>query len=321
MKIKYSLIVSRSVVISLIVSAFVFVFTILIMPLYSRGDAQVYKKVYDALPEMNLSEGFLFYARNLTSREYVHFILSWVASRFIVRDLFIAFFNALLAYVSIQLFQKWKISRFIAALLVSTNFYFLVLYFAAERLKFGFIFLALSFLYCEKIKRFFGFATLALFSHVQVIIIYVSILFNFLVKKILRLSGTGKISKKVIAYFPFILVPILLVGGQIASKFQSYYGRGGIGATYKILLFLFLALCYSKKKRETLLIFIPLVIAAFLVGGNRVNMLGYFVFLYYGAQFKRGWNIGVVTTSIYFAYSSIIFLVNVIQHGNGFFSG
>ena len=61
-----------------------------------------------------------------------------------------------------------------------------------------------------------------------------------------------------------------------------------------------------------------MVIAVFMVGGDRVNIFGYFAFLYYGLQIRRGWNFGVLATSLYFTYSSIGFLINVFQLGDGF---
>lgn len=320
MQVKFYTRFSRAFLGSSTAAMLVFLLSLLIMPLYTDGDQSVYRRVYEALPSLGLTEGFSFYAQNLSSREFVHFFLSWVASHFIGKDLFIAFSNAILAYVTMSLFQKWRASIIIGFLLLLTNFYFLVLYFAAERLKFGFIFLALSMIYIDQVKRIWGFAVLAVISHAQVIIVYVSILFNFFVRKILRLFYTGKISKSALFLIPFLFLPPLLVGNQIISKFQAYYGERGLIELVRMLAFLLLALWYSKKKSETFIIFIPLVIAAFLVGGERVNLLGYFVFLYYGLQFRKGWNFGVLATSLYFAYSSINFLVNIIQHSNGFFS-
>lgn len=327
MQIKYHLRFSRAFVAKFTAAAVVFLLSFLIMPFYINGDQSLYRKVYETLPDFGLTEGFLFYSRSLGSQEFVHFFLSWVASRFVDKDLFIAFSNAILAYVSMSLFRKWQASVIMAFLLVLTNFYFLVIYFAAERLKFGFMFLALSLIYIDQIKRFYGFAVLALISHVQVLIVYGAILFNIFVRGILKLFRTGKVAKSWLLLFlvPFLFLPPLLLGGEFfLAKLVSYYSVrdfADLTELAKILVFLLLALWYSKKKSETIIMFIPIVIAVFLIGGFRVNLFGYFFVLYYGLQFRGGWNFGVLTTSVYFAYSSINFLVNVIQHGDGFFSG
>lgn len=328
MQVKYNLRFSRAFVAKFTAAALVLLLSLLIMPFYTEGDQSGYRKVYETLPDFGLTEGFLFYSRSLNSKEFVHFFLSWVASRFVGKDLFIAFSNAILAYAAMSLFLKWKASVTIAFLLILTNFYFLVLYFAAERLKFAFIFLVLSIIYIDRIKRFFGIATLAIISHVSVMIVYGSILFNFLVGQILKLFRTGKVSKS--GLFLLFLVsflsipPLLLVSDQFIFKLQGMYivrDFADLTELARIFGFLLLALWYSKKKSETIIMFIPIVIAVFLIGGYRVNLFGYFVFLYYGLQFRGGWNFGVLGTSAYFSYSSIDFLVNVIQHGDGFFVG
>lgn len=324
MQIKYILRFSRAFIAKLTAAVLVLLLSILIMPYYTDGDQGIYRKVYEALPNLDLTDGFAYYTWSLTSIEIVHFFLSWVASRFVDKDIFIAFSNAILAYVTMSLFQKWRVSVIIAFLLLLTNFYFLVLYFAAERLKFGFIFLACSMIYIDQVKRMFGFATLALISHVQVLIVYVSILFNVFVKQILKLFRTWKVSKSMLFFVPFIFIPLLLVGNQIVDKTIPYYNKRDfmdLTEMFRILGLLLLTLWYSKKKNETIIMFIPIVIAVFLVGGDRVNLIGYFAFLYYGLQFRGGWNFGVLATSAYFAYSSIGFLANVFQHGNGFFTG
>lgn len=322
MQIKYNLWVSRAFLAKITAAILVLLLSLLISPFYTEGDQTRYIRVYEALPDLDLTEGFSVYYSITGSQEFVHFILSWVASPFVEKDLFVALSNSILAYVAMSLFQKWKASVTIALLLILTNFYFLVLYFAAERLKFGFIFLALSMIYIDHVKRFSAFILLAFSSHAQVIIVYVSILFNAFIKQILKLFRTWKVAKSTLFIIPFLFIPPLLVGNQIIAKFQGYYDiqEFSLVEMARISIFLLLALWYSKKKNETFIIFIPIMIAVFLVGGFRINMFGYFAFLYYGMQFRGGWNFGVLATSGYFACSSIVFLANIFQHGLGFFS-
>ena len=220
-----------------------------------------------------------------------------------------------------SLFLKWKASVTIAFMLILSNFYLFVLYFAAERLKYGFIFMALSMINIDQFKLFYMWAVVALLSHASVLIVYVSILFKVFVEQISKLFRTGKVSKLSLRAIPFLIIPLLLVKSQIISKFLIYYTGGKLLDLGRISVFLLLALLYSKKRSETIILFIPIVIAAFLLGGFRVNMFGYFLFLYYGLRFRGGWNLGVLATSVYFAYSSTTLLINIIQHGDGFFPG
>jgi hypothetical protein len=301
-------------------AALVLLLSLLVMPLYTHGDQIYYRRAYEGLSSLSLSKGYLFYSQCLGSTEYIHFYLSWVASRFVEKDLFIAFSNAIFAYAAMSLFQKWKVSVIIAFWLILTNFYFLVLYFAAERLKFGFIFLALSMIYIDQVKRFYVYAGLAVLSHLQTIIVYVSILSNVLIRYISKLFSTGQVAKLLLLFASLLLVS-LLAWNPIMRKYQFYSSAYSFAELVRISVFLLFALLYSKNKSETFKLFVPLVISIFLVGGNRVNLFGYFVFLYYGVQYRGGWNFGVLATSAYFFYASIVFLANIFQHGDGFFSG
>lgn len=298
----------------------VFIFSLVICPYYINGDQIVYIKLYEGLRNLNLREGFIFYMSNIDSKEFGHFFLSWLGSNWhIEKDLFIAISNASLAYFALSLFQKWKVSVIIAVMLVTTNFYFLGLYFAAERLKFGVIFLVLSIIYINKIKRFYVFTFLSIISHIQMLGIYIPIFFNVFVKQLLKIFRTRKIAQYILFIFPIIFIPILLMIDQILSKIQSSLDVKELAELVKILLFFLLAFWYSKNKIEPVILFLPIIFAVFLLGGHRLNMLGYFIFLYYALPFKGGLNVGVLATSVYFAYSSIGFIANIIEYGHGFF--
>lgn len=292
--------------------------SLLIMPFYTESDQLIYRRVYEELPYLSLTEGFLFYRMSTDSYEFVHFILSWVASRFIEKDLFIAFSNSVFAYVAMILFQKWKVPVIISFLLILTNYYFLVLYFSAERLKYGFIFIALSMIYLKEEKRFGSFTILAIISHLQFAIIYLSILFHFLCKKFMRALQTARLSKSVLHIAILTLIFMLLLNDHIVNKFTSYYVERDLTALAKMIAFFFLAIWYSKNKFETLAMFIPLFVVTYLVGGERVNIFGYCIFLYYGLQYKSGWNFGVLSTCAYFSYASIDFVTRIIYQGAGF---
>jgi hypothetical protein len=69
--------------------------------------------------------------------------------------------------------------------------------------------------------------------------------------------------------------------GWLISKFNSYYDDlRGVSELARVFVFLILALYYAREKVEALLVFIPSVFTVILVGG-RVNVLAYFVFLYF----------------------------------------
>ncbi|HIP49759.1 MAG TPA: hypothetical protein EYG92_12450 [Lutibacter sp.] len=305
----------------------VFLLSLLISPYYTDGDQFIYRVVYEGLQGLNLKDGYAFYIFHLDSKEVIHFLLSWLATnQEIDKDLFMAFSNAVLAFAAVGLMRKLNVSVWIMALLLLTNFYFYVLYFAAERLKFGFIFLFFSLLY---MKRFYIFTLLSIFSHVQVIILYGSILFKVLFRQtvnlIIKLFSKGKIKKKsliIISLLPIILFLIYFaLSGHLESKFQYYYEKAGhsLADLVRIFAFFILTLWYAKNKEEVVLIFIPLVFSVYLIGGERINMMAYFVFLYYALPIRKGFNIGVLITSSYFLFLTYGFMVKIIEHGDGFY--
>jgi hypothetical protein len=290
------------------------------MPFYIGGDQTHYRQAYELLSDLNLVEGYELYFSKLSSREYIHFLLSWLASKFIEKDLFIAIFNGILAYVTMSVLHRWKASVFISFSIVIPNYYFMVLYFSAERLKFALIFLLLSLLYSKNKTLFYPFAFLSIITHVQVLIIYVSIAFNKFFVKTIKMFRTGMLPKYFFLVF-LIIIPTLLVKNQIFNKLQYYSNVNGLAELSKGLVFLSLAIWYSNKKIETVLIFTPVLFAVFILGGSRLNMFAYFIFLHYGFQCRGGWNFGVLATLLYFSYSSIDLLSNILSYGDGFWTG
>ena len=108
---------------------------------------------------------------------------------------------------------------------------------------------------------------------------------------------------------------------HIYSKLEVYAAvaaQNDIFDLVRIFLLLLLSMWYSKNKNQTLLLFVPLVLAVYFVGSDRVNMMAYFVFLYYGLQCKGGLNFRVLTTTVYFALKSYGFVVDIIRYGDGF---
>lgn len=300
----------------------VFVLSILISPYYFSGDQEYYIKLYNDLSELGLKEGFVLYSEAVSSKELTHYLLIWTASGLGVdKIVLMTMANSLLAYVLMRLFQKWGASFLVAMGIVVSNFYIFVLYFAAERLKLGFLFLALSMLYVGKDKRFYMATILAVFSHLQVLLIYASMLFVRMVKGMTRFLTTMLLPIRSIFVIILLLLPIVFLGGHILYKFGQYFAASSdrnVFDLFRVVALLMLSLWYSKNKNNTIILFIPMVVAVFTVGGDRVNMMAYAIFLYYGLQYKSGLNFGVLSTSAYFAVKTWFFIMSVIIYGEGF---
>ncbi len=300
---------------SAFVALIVFALSLLISPHYMLGDQEHYRGVFEILPTLNFVDGFIHYSQALSSIEPGHYTISWIFSRFLEKDLFISILNTILAFYSMQLLIRWRASIYVAASIVLTNFYFYVLFFAAERLKVSFIFLTMALVYVNG-SKFYFFSILSVISHIQILAVYVMLLF----REFIRIITSGKIEKTLLIGLIAFFLTLVVMSGQIIEKFSAYAATGfDIQSVYKLLVFYFMTLVYSRRRSEATILFIPLFIAALMIGDERVNMLGYFIFLYYAIPINKGFNVGIVLSSVYFLYRTIIFVHNVIVNGNGFF--
>jgi len=117
---------------------------------------------------------------------------------------------------------------------------------------------------------------------------------------------------------PIAVVVFLFIQADLFIKILAYSDNRGWSDFLRILIFLMMALYYSKSKLNTFIYFIPLFIAVYFVGGDRVNMIGYMFFLYSALQYRGGFNIGILITTLYFFYINIDFVRKIILYGNGF---
>lgn len=296
----------------------VFFISLYIGSQYTGGDQEFYRKVYAVLPTLGVVEGYQFFKVNLTSAEPGYYIIAWLFSRVLEKDIFVAIANTILAFVCMKIFLKWKASVYIASLIVLTNFYLYVLFFAAERLKFSFIFLAIAIIYVNH-KRFYLFSALSLTAHAQTFILYMALLFDYFVVELKRVFALGRIKKPFLISCIGVFILLGFMYNQLETKFYSHVNENfDIMDTLRLSLFLLLAAFYSRKKLETVSLFIPLYVVAMIIGGDRVNLYGYFIFLYYALPINKGINMGILGTSIYFIFKNYMFIDNIFKFGNGF---
>ena len=300
----------------------IFFISIFLGSLYLEGDQSSYIFTYEGLRGKGIVEAYIFYVFYLSSAEFIHFLLSWISSNLGFSKLFImSLSNVFLSYLIIKLFDRLKVNFALTSIFLLSNFYLFVLFFAAERLKFGFIFFLISILYS---KRFFPlFAFLSIISHLQMILVYSGRIFQIILNYFINFLGTLKIHYKnplpLFLAFIFILY-FNLFQENILMKFEAYNSTEAIFDFIRLGAFFIISLAYTTNYRENITIFIPLVIGIFLFGDERVNMIGYVYCLYYLLSYKNGVNVGMIALTVYLLYSNIIFIQKIIQYGNGFAS-
>ena len=298
-----------------------FALTLLVDPVYTGGDPVLYRYAYDVLGTSTLEHGFFLYSVILSSTEPVYFVLVWISSHLgVPREYFIGISSAMLALLATVLLVRRGAASAIAAIIVSSSFYFLLLYTTTERLKIAVILLIASMLTIQRPKTAVAFAFLATAAHIQVSLLYSSILMVYMsrqlrqavIDKVLPPNTIGTIIVALIV----IAASYFLLGDQIYAKSISYVGLGEQSDLIMVAPFYFLSLFYTRRYVEVTLLFIPIFILTPMIGYGRLNIFSYFIFLYYAVGVRKGLNLGIALTTIYFGYSSYAFVTRIIDFGD-----
>lgn len=296
----------------------VFALSMALSPFYIDGDQLHYRRVYDQISSLTLLDAYAYYRSNLDSRELIHFLLVYLISPYLDKDLVMSLSNAALAYAALRLCRTLGASPIIAALIPLTNYYFFAMYFSAERLKFAMLFMMLGLSYAGKYRPLYFYSFLAVLAHAQTTLVYTAILLKTLFRNVVYLFNTSK-APLYLLLLPLIVAPALALNlEQILSKLSSYSAERSIMEIARNAAFLLLTLCISRRKTDVIVLFIPILIATMLVGGDRVNMIGYLFFLYFALQYKKGLNVLNVGMTLYFAVKTIFFVDDFMIYGTGF---
>lgn len=302
----------------------VFLYTYFLGSLFVGGDQTHYRYVYEAVSQLGLLEAYTQYRSRLYTDEIGHFLIIWLASSFFDKDVFMALCNAALAFFSIKLFMQWGARTSIAVFLVFFGYYFLALYLSAERLKFGALFFVMGVYFynlygVKNARKSSVFFLASILSHLQFLIILALFLFKKsldVVYMAIRRKVVTKNNIIIIVFFLSLsLFAFVFFNQHIVSKIQSYHGDFSIDEYLRIMVFFLLSLYYSRSKFEPIVFFFILFILVGIVGGMRVNMFGYFVFLYYALKVNGGLNFGVVITSLYYLVGWFDYSSDVIHCG------
>jgi hypothetical protein len=308
-----------------LVTLYIFLFSYLIAQFYTAGDQFQYQSAFKEVKGLGLIEAFAAYHIYLSSDEPIYFLISWVSSNLnFSKDIIMSIANALLANILFRVLKKLNTSIYLIVFIICTNYYLFALYFAAERLKFAFIFLFLAFLADKNAKKKYLYLFLSFISHVQVLVIMASSLFANTIQGLLIFAKRFKFKfnpRSLIVFFVLALT-FLFLNEHLLQKFTAYSestsSKELISNTFQTILFLFLSLLYTDDKRRTILIFVFILISASILGSSRVTMMAYMFFMYYSLKIHKGFNLAIMTTSLYFSIKSIFFIINVFQFGHAY---
>lgn len=164
---------------------------------------------------------------------------------------------------------------------------------------------------------------LALFSHFQSLIFLTGLIFSKFEKSIKLLYLRLAIVKADL----IVITAGVLFGGfvlhyfswKIFSKLEIYLQQtNGVSELFQLTTLLLLLLICSQKKLGLILALLPMLAAALLIGGDRVNMIGFTIAFYMMISEKSHNNPVVYSIMIYLSLKTIPFVYNVFKYGDGF---
>ncbi|RON06735.1 hypothetical protein BK659_20855 [Pseudomonas brassicacearum] len=297
----------------------VFIGSLLVFPYCVLGDQEFYRNFYAGVVGLPIAEAFQFYKDSLGTSEPGYFFFSYTFAPLVHKDLLFSAVNFLFFYHVFLWMLRNDVSRILFPAFY-LNFYLLVLAFSAERLKLSLLFFLVGYALTGLFR--YCFYAVSILAHVQTLMLLVATQTRRVLFILHRLS-LGRVGYGFLSLF-FLMVGMALVlvvlREHIASKIGFYTEAwGGWGSILKPLVFMLLSVYYARARWiEALLASLPMVLAAYFVGAERIVIFSYFVFMFYGLQSKRGLNIAVVLTSLYFSYKGVDFLIKAISFGDGF---
>jgi len=299
---------------------FVFLASLFFYPYYQSGDQYHYRGFYDIVHSYDLVSAYSLYKASLGSSEPVYFGIVYFLGGVIPKDLLFSAANGLLVFFSVRWLVIKNVNPFVIVSLLP-NFYLLVLFFAAERLKISFLFFSIGvFFYGCKRHSFW---VVAIFAHTQIALLVVTAYAEKASKFMTRIYA-GWLNIRVALSLLAIIATMLFVGvimkEHIAYKILYYSSSGGgLESLIKPAVFYGLTLLYSKNERlEASLAFVPIFLAIYFIGADRLVIFSYMIFLYYALRTRRGVSLPVALTSFYFLVQGGVFMYNVVKYGNGF---
>lgn len=299
---------------------FSFFFSLYFFEFYVNGDQVFYTRFYENVSRYGFFGGYIYYNAQLGAREPVFYVLVFLLSPFIQKAVLFSFINAVLGFFLAKGLLRLKMVP-ILLLPLASNLYLITLYLSAERLKVSLTFfvIALTLRNSKLRNMFLGLSVLSHFQSAILIIPQYSRIISDTMKKLLH----GKLYYKSFKlFFLFIAgVGLFVVFQDALLRKISGYSDSYQGITNIInpLIFCLLTVYFRiNKKFETVVLHLPIIVAAYFLGDMRMTIFSYFIFMFFAVQYKRGLNFWVLISLIYFSIKGFGFLERVLLYGNGF---
>ena len=317
----FSLIISKSKLFTFSFTALTIIISYYFSLHYVRGDQVHYTNFYNDIRNVDIITAFILYRGYLGASEPIYFIIVYFVSGFIEKNIFMSLINGILMYYISKIMISQKISKLLIFSLIF-NFYFVVLFLSAERLKFSVLFFVLFLYYFQKKKTRILFLIFSILSHAQVIFLAISAYIIKIYHAVSNVFINLKIKKSsyTLPILAVLVIILFFMKDHIINKIVSYTEDGfNIFDIIKPIVFMFFTLLlYRKDFFKIILMFFPMILGSFLFGESRIVIFAYFLFLFLSFRRSPKINIFIIITSAYFTYKGVYFLKDVMLYGTGF---
>ena len=285
-------------------------------PFYTGGDQEFYRALYSEVPSVDgVDSLFEFYRNTVGASEPAYLLLTVIISTIFEKDFIYSVINGLFMGVSAFLVLRRGCNFFILLLLI-VNFYFMTLFFSAERLKVAFLIFGLAFLFKGN-WRWVLLVGSCLFHYQMVVPLTAYVIWYFLDFKKIDLR------RLIIFTIGFLLIVVGIIYFSdnflpyIEYKMMAYSeaGWGGLSALIKPLIFLSVALFYSKERARFFFAILPIAVAAYFLGSERITLIAFALMIFVASGINRGINVPVILSCLYFAFGGVLFILEFLEYG------
>jgi len=313
--------INSKTILMFMASPAIFAASFILLYFNTEGDQVHYWRFYTALQYAAASDVMLLALGYVSSTEPITAFTLWLgAIAGIDKNIYISFFNTLLVMGVILLLRREKAKWYIY-IFILTNFYLIVLLTTAERLKFAYLLFVYAALVSGKIKFFI--LALSPFAHLQALILLASLVSAEYLKSFINLLVKFRIRKKLVILFAFMALAAAAIGlklgeGVFAKAAIYIAGGGGLFELKNLIILLLIGIIAARDRFRMVAAMIPILVAAFLLGGERVNMIGVSVLMYLLLIEGRLSHPAMILLQIYFSLKSVFFIHNIFVYGDGF---
>jgi len=114
-------------------------------------------------------------------------------------------------------------------------------------------------------------------------------------------------------------VLLIVLGGALYAKGSGYSERSeGVAEVIQIVLLGLIGTFVTRYRLRMIIGLLPMAIAAYILGGLRVNMIAVTLVVYLIVIEQRTKHLFFVILMVYLSVKSIPFVYNILKNGNGF---